>query len=214
MHLKGFLALAFSAVIGPNAIMTGVYRPGTVLSQKDLAGAYGVNRIPVRDALQSLAAEKLVEIVKGKGARIPALSNSEVDEIYDLRVILECDLLARAITQATAQDHADVKYARQKSSLEAGRAGWQTGDWRFHAALYQPANRPRQTMIVDELRKSCVVHASHYAQLADQTDRWIAEHDTLANCYVERDLDKASEVLRHHILDACSSLRKLRDTED
>ena len=61
------------------AIMAGQYRPGAVLSQTDLANAYGVSRIPVRDALQSLATEKLVDIVAGKGARIPALSDDEVD---------------------------------------------------------------------------------------------------------------------------------------
>ena len=195
------------------AIMAGEYRPGAVLSQTDLANAYGVSRIPVRDALQSLATEKLVEIVAGKGARIPVLSGDELDEIYDLRVSLECDLLGRAITLATSQDHADVKYALQKSSLEAGREGWQTGDWQFHTALYQPANRPRQMTIVDELRKSCVVHASHYAQLTDQTDRWIAEHVKLANAYIEMRICEASMILSQHILAARDGLRKENETE-
>lgn len=195
------------------AIMTGAYRPGTVLSQTDLANAYGVSRIPVRDALQSLATEKLVEIIAGKGARIPALSDDEVDEIYDLRVILECDLLGRAMALATSQDHADVKYTLQKSSFEAGREGWQAGDWQFHTALYQPANRPRQMTIVDELRKSCVVHASHYAQLADQTDNWIAEHKKLANAYIEVRINDASKILRRHILAARNGLRNGKETE-
>jgi len=194
------------------AIMAGQYRPGAVLSQTDLANAYGVSRIPVRDALQSLATEKLVDIVAGKGARIPALSDDEVDEIYDLRVSLECDILGRAMAIATPQDHADVKYALQKSSLEAGREGWQAGDWQFHAALYQPANRSRQMTIIDELRKSCVVHANHYAQLSDQTDRWIEEHEKLADAYIGMRVDEASTILSQHILAARNGLRKEIDT--
>src|SRR6185312_8061452 len=158
-------------------ILTGRLPPGTVLSQTELASRFGVSRIPVRDALQQLAAQRLVLVLPGKGARVVELTQDELAEIYDLRVLLECDLLRRAIEKAGAQDHAEAEYALRKSSLEAGRPGWVDGDWLFHATLYAPAGRMKQLSMVQELRRTCAMHAARYEALADRTPAWITQHE-------------------------------------
>jgi DNA-binding GntR family transcriptional regulator len=183
-------------------ILSGQHRPGTILSQTELAATYGVSRIPVRDALQLLAGEKLVEILPGKGARIVKLSPEDLNEIYDLRITLETDLLTRAICRADDQAHTDIDYALRKSSLEAGRPGWHVGDWDFHRALYLPAGRPRQLSIIEELRTSCVLYASGYEALASETERWLEEHRALAKAYIEGHANDACEILKTHILAA------------
>lgn len=188
------------------SILTGENGPGTVLSQTELAAVHGVSRIPIRDALQTLAAEKIVVILPGKGARVIALSPDELDEIFDLRTILECDLLRRAIGRADAKAHAEAEYMLQKSSLEAGRPGWHAGDWDFHRTLYLPAGRPRQLSIIEELRTSCVLHAAGYESLASETQRWLDDHRLLVRAYINGAADEACELLRGHIIAARSAL--------
>lgn len=187
-------------------ILSGKFEAGAVLSQVELAALYGVSRIPVRDALQMLAGEKIVEVLPGKSARVVSLSRHSLDEIFDLRVMLECDLLARAIKQATAADLVEIDYALKKSSLEAGRPGWQAGDWLFHQTLYAPAGRHRQLAIIEELRTSCILHASDYQSLAHETERWLADHEALAKAYVARRTQDASDILHQHILAAQAQL--------
>jgi DNA-binding GntR family transcriptional regulator len=187
-------------------ILAGRLAPGSLLSQTVLATTYGVSRIPIRDALHQLAAEKLVMILPGKSARVTALTADELAEIYDLRVTLECDLLARAILNADKSAHAEAEYALRKSSLEAGRPGWQSGDWLFHQVLYTPAKRPRQLAIVAELRSACALYARQYDGLAAQTSKWLSDHDAIFDAYVRGQSALATTLLRAHILAAQSYL--------
>lgn len=183
-------------------LLAGRLAPGSLLSQSDLATAHGVSRIPVRDALQALAAEKLVTIVPGKGARVLLLTPQELAELYDLRILLEGDLIARATPLADAAARSEAEYAFRKSSLEAGRPGWAEGDWLFHRTLYQPANRPRQLAMVQELRQGCVLFASGYHGLADQTPRWLADHAAILGAYVAGRAEQAATLLCAHLAGA------------
>lgn len=195
-------------------ILAGLLPPGTLLSQTELAGRFGVSRIPVRDALQQLAAERLVIVLPGKGAQVIELSKDDLAEIYDLRMLLECDLLRRAIEKASPKDHAEAEYALRKSSLEAGRPGWANGDWLFHATLYAPAERKKQLAIVGELRQSCVMHATQYGRLAEETSAWLDHHENIFQAFVEGHVEKAVSCLEQHIEAARSFLLGLRGEPD
>lgn len=184
------------------SILAGKYPPGTLLSQTGLAHEYSVSRIPVRDALQSLAASKLVEVIPGKGARVISLTLTELQEVFDLRIMLECDLLQRAMASAGAEAWAEVEYVLRRSSLEAGRPGWHAGDWDFHKTLYQPAARSRQLAMVDDLRRICVLHAQGYDTLAASTGKWLEDHEAIAEAYVKGQQVKACERLASHLRSA------------
>src|SRR5437867_991093 len=77
-------------------LMKGLLGPGVDLPQVALARRFGVSRIPVRDALRVLAGEGLVEMDANRGARVINLKPAEIREVYDLRILLECDCLRRA----------------------------------------------------------------------------------------------------------------------
>lgn len=180
-------------------ILTGAIPPGTWLSQSELASRFGVSRIPVRDALQQLASERLVELVPGKGARAIEITQNELSQIFDLRILLETDLLRHAMAVVPDTYYPEVRYALEKSSLEAGRAGWIEGDWFFHLTLYTPARRQRQVAMIEELRKTCVMYAARYDALVDNTSRWLEDHEKIACAYMERRVDDATDLMTRHI---------------
>src|SRR5579859_7763427 len=105
-------------------LMAGVLRPGAELSQVELAERFGVSRIPIRDALRILAGEGLVEIEANRGAKAISLTPGEVREIYDLRILLECDCLRRAAQAMTPAALQAIDRARLKSNLDAGGPDW------------------------------------------------------------------------------------------
>lgn len=180
-------------------ILTGALPPGTLLSQTELAERFGVSRIPIRDALRQLAAEKLVTVVAGRGARVVKLGPAELAEVFDLRVLLESDILRRATARATAVDHGEAEHALRRSTLEAGRPGWQEGDWLFHATLYAPAARPRQLSLIRELRDTCILHVAHYDRLTSRTARWCADHQKIFDAFRAGDAASAADLLARHI---------------
>lgn len=187
-------------------ILSGDLPPGTVLLQTDLAERYRTSRIPVRDALQRLAADRLVTVIPGKGAKVVALNREELAEVYDLRILLECDLVLRAAKLATPADHIETELVLRKSDLDAGRPGWRAGDNAFHAALYAPAQRPRQMALVAELRDTCAIHALRYDHLITKTDQWLSNHQAIFDQWRSGHGATAAALLAQHITDARNHL--------
>lgn len=64
-------------------------RDGDRLVERDLACQFSVSRIPMREAIQQLEREGLVEIYRNRGAVVKTLTAADVDEIYQLRALLE-----------------------------------------------------------------------------------------------------------------------------
>lgn len=180
-------------------ILSGRLPSGQMLLQTELAARFGVSRIPVRDALQQLAAERLVQVVPGKGATVVALTAAELAEVFDLRILLESDLILQAARKASPQDNDEAAFQRRKSDLEAGRPGWSAGDWAFHQALYAPAKRPRQLRLIAELRDTCAVHSLAYDRLIDKTDQWLADHAALLDAWSQGNGTLAAALLTAHI---------------
>src|SRR6266404_3078509 len=125
------------------SILDGTYPAGSQLRQDALGDAYGVSRIPVR--------EGLVRIVPQKGAIVSELSLDEINDVFDLRGIMEPRLLAQSAPHFTEQDFAglDDIQKRFEKAIKAGNISeWGQLNADFHMALYVHARRPRTKAIV------------------------------------------------------------------
>lgn len=135
-------------------ILSGAHASGAQLRQDVLAAAYGVSRIPVREALLALEAEGLVQIVPHKGAMVTSLSADEVTDVFDLRVTLETRLLRRSVPLLEAEDFTEID-ATQTLFADAiarqDRARWGALNARLHLAMYRRAPLPRSLAIVTGL---------------------------------------------------------------
>jgi DNA-binding GntR family transcriptional regulator len=85
-------------------ILHGELPPGARLGEVELAERLGVSRTPVREALSRLAAERLVEIVPNRGARVASWTVEEMEGVFDLRAALEPRLTAFAVPRAGPSD--------------------------------------------------------------------------------------------------------------
>lgn len=180
-------------------IITGRFKPGAELKQGEIAKRFQVSRIPIRDALQLLAARGLIDLVPNRRARVISLTRDEIREIYDIRILLECNCLAVAIDQIRDTDLERISAAFCHSSIDAETANWSDGDWAFHKVLYLPSGKARQIGMIDQLRQTCRIHISGYGILPDQTAQWLKDHQDIVDACHMRDRDKATRVLKLHI---------------
>src|SRR5262245_22083858 len=81
------------------AIIGGRFAPGTRLRLDELRSEFGVSLSPLREALMSLGAERLVDVEAQRGFRVPLVSEAALKEITTLRMQFECTALAAAIAQ-------------------------------------------------------------------------------------------------------------------
>lgn len=182
-----------------DALLRGRYKPGSELIQTELAARYSVSRIPIRDALRELAEEGLVAIDDGGSARVISLTHQECSEVFELRILLECDCLAIAAPRLDARALEEIDRVRRKADLDANTPGWADGDWQFHQSIYLHARRPRQMRIIFSLRQTCQLLVSAYDQLPQRSSTWLADHFALVRSLRERDFAGAVAVLRRHI---------------
>ena len=180
-------------------ILRGVISPGAPLRQEELAARFQVSRIPVRDALLRLEAQGLVRVYPNRGAFVISLSPDEVREIYEMRVLLEGDMIERAVPRMAADDWRRIDAAHAEATRTAGTAGWMEGDWSFHRALYEPAGRARQLDLVEQLRATVARYSTRYDALPEHTARWLADHDSIVEACRARAAVASRKRLEAHL---------------
>lgn len=183
------------------AILDGTHLAGTQLRQDALADTYGVSRIPVREALFQLEAEGFVRIVPHKGAIVSELSLDEVNDVFDLRAMLEPRMLAESAPRFEEADFAalDAIQARFEKAIAAGDVGqWGVINAEFHMALYTKARQPRTQSIVAALLQTSDRYTR--VQLSNTTAMGIAEqeHAELVRlCRAGRFAEAGAFLVRH-----------------
>jgi len=202
-------------------IAGGSLSPGEWIREGPLAETLGVSRTPVREALYALAAEGVVEIVHNKGARVSAWTVRDVDEVYNLRALLEGEgaRLAAArpsttvISELRVHDRAFAVAGEQLSVLRAGGRGESSAAERalddavaangeFHRTVLDAAHSPRLSALVDSVSSTpLVVQAFHHYSDADLR-RSTAGHHDIVLALERRDPVLAEAAMRSHILGA------------
>ncbi|MBU6489596.1 MAG: GntR family transcriptional regulator, partial [Burkholderiales bacterium] len=134
------------------SIAMGQLRDGERLVERELADRFAVSRIPLREALQKLEAEGLVEIFPNRGAVVRALTQGDVDEIYGLRTLLEGDAIFRAVKRMTEETlaRAELVHRLLGKAPTADKQGELNRE--FHELLYAPCGNARQLKAIRELR--------------------------------------------------------------
>jgi DNA-binding GntR family transcriptional regulator len=192
-------------------ILSGGYREGEQLRQDALAAQLGVSRIPVREALRQLEAEGLVTFHPHRGAVVSSFSIGEIEELFELRAQIEADLMRRAVprlTEAVLEDAEAILDAFEAAFTRNDVSAWGALNWRFHATLYAPAERPLTVGIVENLH----YHADRYARmqlaLTHGEAKANAEHRALLAAARGGHVERACRLLNDHILGAGRALVK------
>ncbi|MBQ0824672.1 GntR family transcriptional regulator [Microvirga terrae] len=191
-------------------ILDGDFKAGFPLRQDALANEFGVSRIPIREALMQLEAEGLVKIHPHRGAIVSELSTEEVEELFELRALLEPRLLGASANRLTQDDYKTLKQILQEYSAEL-RANhvrrWGELNTQFHVLLYRHAEQPRTLAIVVNLLQECDRHTRLQLSLTDGMKRAEAEHADLLHLCETGQITAACDLLRAHIEDVGKSLR-------
>lgn len=180
-------------------IAEGRVTPGTALRQEELAERFGVSRIPIREALRQLEADGVVVVQANRGAFVRCFSVQELREIYDIRILLETDLLRRSVRNMTSADMEHISAEVDSQAHDLGGTRLRLADRRFHEALYAPARRPHQLAMVMKLRDSIAHYTPAVNHMQRLTADWMDDHLRIAEACARRDASAAVRILKHHL---------------
>jgi GntR family transcriptional regulator of gluconate operon len=176
-------------------------QPGTHLVEDAVAAEYDVSRGPVRDALRQLESQGLVE-ARRRGFFVVGLSESDINDLYELRESIELVAVTRAIAQASSdQIRLGREIVREMVACadRSAAADFADADMRFHALLYRVGGNRR---LVDVWEAYEPVFAS-LMQLTVEEDVDLHpsahDHGRLLDLIEEGDAEKVRAELREHL---------------
>ncbi|PRG69117.1 GntR family transcriptional regulator [Burkholderia cenocepacia] len=180
-------------------IINGELAAGERLVERDLAERFGISRIPMREAIQRLEREGLLDIFRNRGAVVRMLSASDVQEIYDLRVLLEGDAIYRSVKRLDDETlaRAELVHRLLGDATVPRRQGELNRE--FHALLYSCCGNARQLKSIAELRGQVERYERLQATLLADTSAFQVEHDDILQACLERDARGARAMTVAHL---------------
>lgn len=182
--------------------------PGKPLSENSISKLLGISRTPVREALQMLSQEGLVEIVPGRGVTVAARSFRQILDVLHIRFILEPDL-TRLAAENISQDQMETLWGSlqkmEKAVEDEDRSSWSIADTVWHDTLSEACPNQLLGELVLQMRNRIhryanIEHKLRMRQLRNGT----AEHRTIVEAIASGDPEAAAVAMRDHL----ESLRK------
>ena len=183
-------------------ILNGEFREGEPLIQETLAAEYQVSRMPVREALRQLEAAGLVAMRTHRGAVVTSISVEEIRELFDLRALLEGEILGHAVPKMTPADldaARGILAALETAYRDRDSARWGALNSDFHRSLYRPAERVQSLGLIAQINVQTDRYIRMQLQLTGHFAAAEAEHRDILHLCQEGETQAAVAALRRHI---------------
>lgn len=195
-------------------IVTGFLPGGTKLPLPLVAKALGVSTTPVREAIRHLAADGLVQFDAHGGAVVHELSRAELQEVYDLRRVLEPIAVVRAAKDAGRASLVEAVDLVAAMYEEDDPATWSELNSRFHSVLEEACSSPRLAAILRNLRELSALYVTHSLLTEPaRIERGNAEHREILEAVIANDPAAAAAAVDRHLNGTLRTLLEVRDLD-
>jgi DNA-binding GntR family transcriptional regulator len=202
-RIESARALALTAL--RNAIQWGELAPGERISEANIAKRLGLSRTPIREASQQLASEGLLETVQRVGSFVRRIEPSEIDEIYQLKALLEplCAKLAAQNISATDQERLRRNVSSMERHVVAGDVH-RMGDAidAFHDLVLEASGSRLLPSIYAQIDGRIRWLRRRNLSLPGRLKQSLAQHRVIARAIVAKDPVAAEAATRRHVADA------------
>jgi DNA-binding GntR family transcriptional regulator len=201
--------LAYEAL--REAIISRRFDFGEPLRQEDLAAAFGVSRLPVREALRRLEAEGLVVMRPRRGYCVASFSSEEIEEVFDMRALLEARAAFLGTSRRTVADIEELEERLHLMEAEGARepldpAAFGAANSEFHERLFMTSGRVLLCRMLRVLRTSGERYTRMSVGLASEIAESGREHRAIFAAFCDGDAGAAAERSREHCENTCRRL--------
>lgn len=203
-------------------IIKGVFEPGERLKADDLASRYDVSANPIREALWRLHGEGFVVTVPNYGARVRAVEDDFVRNIYELRRLIEPHFVRRFCTRASQDDIRRLRIAADDFAREAESQGadfFRMDDLNriFHSIILEDEPNVEAIRVLDSYSAMLTLARSKLAVTRGRLLVRVREHEAIVQAVEAGDSEAAAKAADQHIKSAADDfldqLRQARSTK-
>jgi DNA-binding GntR family transcriptional regulator len=192
-----------AATLLRRAIISGDIKPGEKLREMEISEAMGVSRSPIREAFRVLESEGLVHIETNKGATVTKLTEKDLNEIYDLRILIELHGLRLSwdyLTQIETDTMENIIVQMQKHLQAKDYYSYLNVSHKFHEFILKNCKNERLFKMFSILRNNIFaiqILANSYPAYSNDS---MQEHKKVLSAVKDRDLGKATFYLKEHLI--------------
>ena len=197
------------------AIFSGVFQPGSRLVESQLCLQLGVSRPSLREALRSLQAERLIEMIPNRGPSVPALSWEEATAIYEVRELLEVEAAGRCASRISAEQLSELEkslfaFEEAASSKDSVAQVMTAAD--FYSIILANCGNP----VLEEVHRGLVARISFFRgrsmSLEGRARSSLAEMRDIFESIAAGDEKAARKASRRHVLKAKAAAKISMDS--
>ena len=183
-------------------IIDGRYPPGTRLKEEELAEEFQLSRTPVREVLRQLENDDLVKITPRRGAEVVSFTADDIEDIYEIRRVLELLALDIAGSSLSLRELGDIRSELLKNSQSKDYLKHAELDARLHNYIISSSGRRYLNSMLGQMLRLIQRFREFGFQDDDARIRTMEEHLQFIDALCVRDIDKAKEILSRHIINS------------
>ncbi|MFN2134630.1 MAG: GntR family transcriptional regulator [Candidatus Promineifilaceae bacterium] len=187
-----------------DAIRNANLPPGEPLSENRLSKLLGISRTPVREALQKLSQEGIVEIIPGRAVRVANRSFKDVVDVLFIRLLLEPGmyrLVAESIKPEQVKLLWDCVVHMEGAAREGNRSGWARADTVWHETVGEACPNQLLAEMALQMRNRIHQYANVENELRiEQLINGTAEHRLMTEAIAAADGELAERITREHLV--------------
>lgn len=190
-------------------IIEGQLKPGQSLSEVDLNRRYGISRSPIREALRILEQKGLVASIPRKGAYVRQLTKKDVQEIFQVRAVLEGFAATQAVEKLTPTDMEDLASAVGSMRISANDNDFKSflrHHYRFHRIYIVASGNDYLITLLDKILDQAVWLHQAYEYLLRSFQHSIEKHSQILDAFRKQSVHEAERIVAQHILAAAEPM--------
>lgn len=187
------------------AIVEGIIRPGSKLSEIELADKLAVSRTPVREAIRQLAQTGLVTLTPRRGAYVTLPTTKDAEDLYELRKELEKLAVSYICTAPPVKELEYYKNVFGKMDSNTAHNEYLKEDQKFHAFLYQSCDNKFLSRMLFNIMDLINLCRTYSVEGKVNLSVFIQEHTRVIDAILKGDCDKAIKEMDDHIVDTKKS---------
>ncbi len=192
-------------------ILNGKYTPGENLTELEVSKELNVSRTPVREAFKHLESEGLLELRPNRGAVVVGIGRSDIEDIYEIRSLLEGRAAERAALQADKKALEQLAEILDLTEFYIERKDFDrvtTMDDRFHRTIYELTGSRMLQRILKELHAYAENIRERSIKEPGRADLMLKEHRAIVEAMVAQNPEKAGQLMVQHVQNSAANMEK------
>ncbi|WP_077618284.1 GntR family transcriptional regulator [Bacillus sinesaloumensis] len=189
-------------------IISGEIPMGTILTEKQISDNFQTSRSPVREALKVLANEGLIDLGR-MGAKVLGLTENDVNELYDVRFLLEnfaCQRVMKDFDEVKVRKFTKIVKMMELSAELDDYLEFSYYDLLFHESIILETNHKRILYTWNNIKHLLlclliVATKKRFAEEKDQIYKLIQNHEQLIDVLHSQDNERLYNLINEHLVD-------------